>query len=141
MWIVNFSRLATRRTSGEEEILASKSICRSVNETAPAGRVGRRERMLQAIGEPKMVDTQRPAPVAHLCQQGHQHLPGLRRLYGMEESIENITVSYFRHAAQGWRKEADPYLLGSGGRRQELDCREAQEPIEKSLLRHQGLAW
>ena len=76
------------------------------------------ERMLKAIGEPEdHRHAQRPAPVAHLRQQGDQGLPAFAEFYGMEDSIEQV-VSYFRHAAQGWKKKQILYLLGpvGGGR-------------------------
>jgi serine protein kinase len=60
------------------------------------------------------VDTARSAPVAHLCQQGHQGLPAFKEFYGMEEVIEQV-VSYFRHAAGLEEKKQILYLLGPVG--------------------------
>ena len=72
--------------------------------------------MLQAIGEPELVDTRLdPRRSRIFSNKMIKIYPAFRDFYGMEESIENI-VSYFRHAAQGLEeKKQILYLLGPVG--------------------------
>jgi len=74
------------------------------------------ERMLQAIGEPELVDTRLDPRLSRIFSNKMIKIyPAFRDFYGMEESIENI-VSYFRHAAQGLEeKKQILYLLGPVG--------------------------
>jgi serine protein kinase len=74
------------------------------------------ERMLQAIGEPELVDTRLDPRLSRIFSNKMIKIyPAFRDFYGMEEAIENI-VSYFRHAAQGLEeKKQILYLLGPVG--------------------------
>jgi serine protein kinase len=74
------------------------------------------ERMLQAIGQPELVDTRLDPRLSRIFSNKMIKIyPAFRDFYGMEESIENI-VSYFRHAAQGLEeKKQILYLLGPVG--------------------------
>ncbi|WP_374246975.1 PrkA family serine protein kinase [Zoogloea sp.] len=74
------------------------------------------ERMLQAIGEPELVDTRLDPRLSRIFSNKMIKIyPAFRDFYGMEESIENI-VSYFRHAGQGLEeKKQILYLLGPVG--------------------------
>jgi len=74
------------------------------------------ERMLEAIGEPEMVDTRTDHRLSRIfANKILRRYPAFRDLYGMEEVIEQI-VSYFRHAAQGLEeKKQILYLLGPVG--------------------------
>ncbi|MCK2088519.1 PrkA family serine protein kinase [Thauera aromatica] len=74
------------------------------------------ERMLDAIGEPELVDTRLDPRLSRIFSNKILKLyPAFRDFYGMEEVIENI-VSYFRHAAQGLEeKKQILYLLGPVG--------------------------
>ena len=74
------------------------------------------ERMLQAIGEPELVDTRLDPRLSRIFSNKIIRLyPAFRDFYGMEEAIEKI-VSYFRHAAQGLEeKKQILYLLGPVG--------------------------
>jgi len=74
------------------------------------------ERLLQAIGEPELVDTRLDPRLSRIFSNKMIKIyPAFRDFYGMEESIENI-VSYFRHAAQGLEeKKQILYLLGPVG--------------------------
>jgi hypothetical protein len=100
------------------------------------------ERMLKAIGEPKMVGhAERPAPLRIFANKVIKIYPAFAEFYGMEDAIEQV-VSYFRHAAQGPRREeADPLSARPGRRRQELD-RRAPEDADGAgaVLRDQGIA-
>jgi len=74
------------------------------------------ERMLDAIGEPELVDTARDPRLSRIfSNKVIKRYPAFSEFYGMEEAIENI-VSYFRHAAQGLEeKKQILYLLGPVG--------------------------
>ena len=74
------------------------------------------ERMLQAIGEPEMVDTATDLRLSRIFSNKLiKRYPAFAEFYGMEDAIEQI-VSYFRHAAQGLEeKKQILYLLGPVG--------------------------
>ncbi|MDA8094466.1 MAG: PrkA family serine protein kinase [Betaproteobacteria bacterium] len=74
------------------------------------------ERMLEAIGEPQLVDTHLDARLSRIFSNKVIKIyPAFKDFYGMEEAIEQI-VSYFRHAAQGLEeKKQILYLLGPVG--------------------------
>jgi len=74
------------------------------------------ERMLDAIGEPEVVDTALDPRLSRIfSNKVIKRYPAFSEFYGMEEAIENI-VSYFRHAAQGLEeKKQILYLLGPVG--------------------------
>jgi serine protein kinase len=84
--------------------------------TTPLAYATAAERMLQAIGEPELVDTRLDPRLSRIFSNKMIKIyPAFRDFYGMEESIENI-VSYFRHAAQGLEeKKQILYLLGPVG--------------------------
>ena len=74
------------------------------------------ERMLQAIGEPQMVDTRHDPRLSRIFANKVIKLyPAFEEFYGMEDAIEQV-VSYFRHAAQGLEERKQIlYLLGPVG--------------------------
>ena len=74
------------------------------------------ERMLDAIGEPQMVDTRNDPRLSRIfANKVIKIYPAFQEFYGMEEAIEQV-VSYFRHAAQGLEeKKQILYLLGPVG--------------------------
>ncbi|SEG72430.1 PrkA family serine protein kinase [Marinobacterium lutimaris] len=74
------------------------------------------ERMLQAIGEPELIDTSLESRMSRIfSNKVIKRYPAFHEFYGMEEAIEAI-VSYFRHAAQGLEeKKQILYLLGPVG--------------------------
>ena len=74
------------------------------------------ERMLDAIGEPKLVDTKLDERLSRIYSNKLiKRYPAFEEFYGMEETIEQI-VSYFKHAAQGLEeKKQILYLLGPVG--------------------------
>src|SRR6266849_4558975 len=82
----------------------------------PAMMAGAAERLLQAIGEPKMVDTsldQRHGRI--FMNRTIKVYPAFSDFFGMEETIERI-VGFFRHAAQGLEERKQVlYLLGPVG--------------------------
>ncbi|MEM9494880.1 MAG: PrkA family serine protein kinase [Pseudomonadota bacterium] len=74
------------------------------------------ERMVNAIGEPEMVDTSRDPRLSRIFfNRTIRHYPAFDGFFGMEDTIERI-VSYFRHAAQGLEEKRQIiYLLGPVG--------------------------
>ena len=74
------------------------------------------ERMLEAIGEPEVIDTARDPRLSRIFSNKLiKRYPTFEEFYGMEEAIEQI-VSYFKHAAQGLEeKKQILYLLGPVG--------------------------
>ncbi len=74
------------------------------------------ERLLQAIGEPEMIDTARDPRLSRIFSNKLiKRYPAFSEFYGMEDAIEQI-VSYFRHSAQGLEeKKQILYLLGPVG--------------------------
>ena len=74
------------------------------------------ERMLQAIGEPKTIDTSKDPRLSRIFSNKIiKQYPSFSEFYGMEEPVEQI-VSYFKHAAQGLEeKKQILYLLGPVG--------------------------
>jgi len=74
------------------------------------------ERMLEAIGEPELLDTRHDSRLSRIfANKVIKIYPAFREFYGMEEVIEQV-VSYFRHAAQGLEERKQVlYLLGPVG--------------------------
>jgi serine protein kinase len=74
------------------------------------------ERMLEAIGEPELIDTRHDSRLSRIfANKVIKIYPAFREFYGMEEVIEQV-VSYFRHAAQGLEERKQVlYLLGPVG--------------------------
>ena len=74
------------------------------------------ERMLDAIGEPELVDTRNDPRLSRLfSNRVIRRYPAFREFYGMEEPIAQI-VAYFKHAAQGLEERKQVlYLLGPVG--------------------------
>jgi serine protein kinase len=74
------------------------------------------ERMLMAIGEPKIVNTSRDPRLSRIFSNRKIKVyETFNDFYGMEQTIENV-VAYFRHAAQGLEEAKQIlYLLGPVG--------------------------
>jgi len=74
------------------------------------------ERMLEAIGEPKIIETKLDERLSRIYSNKIiKRYPAFEEFYGMEETIEQI-VSFFKHAAQGLEeKKQILYLLGPVG--------------------------
>ncbi|NJO32641.1 MAG: PrkA family serine protein kinase [Rhodospirillales bacterium] len=74
------------------------------------------ERMLKAIGEPKMVNTADDSRLGRIfMNRTIKVYPAFGDFYGLEETIERI-VGFFRHAAQGLEERKQIlYLLGPVG--------------------------
>jgi len=74
------------------------------------------ERMLQAIGEPELVDTRNDQRLSRIfANRIIKRYPAFAEFYGMEDAIAQI-VSFFKHAAQGLEERKQIlYLLGPVG--------------------------
>ena len=93
------------------------------------------ERMLEAIGQPQLVDTSADERLGRIfMNRTIKVYPTFQEFYGLEETIERI-VSYFRHAAQGLEERKQIlYLLGPvGGGKSSLAER------LKELMEHQPI--
>ncbi|WP_075323360.1 PrkA family serine protein kinase [Acidithiobacillus albertensis] len=74
------------------------------------------ERMLAAIGEPQVIDTQADPRLSRIFMNRKLlTYPAFNDFYGIEDVVENL-VAYFRHAAQGLEERKQIlYLLGPVG--------------------------
>ncbi len=103
-----FTSFQARYESTREEEMSIQEyldLCKS----DPMAYATSAERLLQAIGEPELVDTRLDPRLSRIFSNKMIKIyPAFRDFYGMEESIENI-VSYFRHAAV-WRKRNKSFI-------------------------------
>ncbi|MDL2193860.1 PrkA family serine protein kinase [Shewanella algae] len=74
------------------------------------------ERLLNAIGEPEVVDTSKNQVLSRIFSNRLiSRYPAFKDFYGMEDAIEQI-VSYLKHSAQGLEESKQIlYLLGPVG--------------------------
>src|SRR4029450_3795478 len=110
--ISNFAARFERNREEELTIEEYLAECKS----NPIAYATAAERMLKAIGEPKMVDTRNDPRLSRIfANKLIKIYPAFAEFYGMEDAIEQV-VSYFRHAAQGLEeKKQILYLLGPVG--------------------------
>lgn len=100
------------------------------------------ERMLEAIGEPTVVDTSKDDRLSRIFQNKTiKTYESFKDFYGMEDTIESI-VSFFKHAAQGLEEKKQVlYLLGPvGGGKSSLAERikKLAEELPVYVLTHNG---
>lgn len=90
------------------------------------------ERMLDAIGEPELVDTSKDPRLSRIfSNKVIKRYPAFDEFYGMEEAIEHI-VSYFKHSAQGLEEKKQLlYLLGPVGGGKSSLAEKLKQLIEK----------
>ncbi len=110
-----FARYQSRYEVAQQEELSIQEyldLCR----TDQGAYASVAERMLQAIGEPELIDTRLEPRLSRIfANKMIKIYPAFKDFYGMEEVIENI-VAYIRHAAQGLEeKKQILYLLGPVG--------------------------
>ena len=84
--------------------------------TTPLAYATAAERILAAIGEPRVVDTSKDDRLSRIFMNRTIKIyPAFEEFYGMEETIERV-VGYFKHAAQGLEeKKQILYLMGPVG--------------------------
>lgn len=93
------------------------------------------ERMLEAIGEPEVIDTKNDERLSRIYSNKKiKRYPAFAEFYGMEETIEKI-VSFFKHAAQGLEeKKQILYLLGPVGGGKSSLAERLKQLMEKSHI-------
>ena len=108
----SYARSFEQRREAEMSLQDFLSLCRD----DPMTYASAHERLLAAIGEPKMVDTSKDARLGRVfMNRTVRFYPAFAEFYGMEETIERI-VAFFRHAAQGLEERKQIiYLLGPVG--------------------------
>jgi serine protein kinase len=100
-------------TQGEEmELDEYLELCRK----DPSAYATAAERMLEAIGEPELVDTRNDPRLARIFgNRVIRRYPAFSEFFGMEDAIDQI-VAFFKHAAQGLEERKQIlYLLGPVG--------------------------
>lgn len=110
-----FDRYQDRYIAKQEDELTLEEYLHLCKED-PTAYANAAERMLMAIGEPKVLDSSKDSRQSRIFSNKLvKCYPAFKDFYGMEEAIENI-VSYFRHAAQGLEERKQIlYLLGPVG--------------------------
>jgi serine protein kinase len=108
----SYARSFEQRREAEMSVQDFLSLCRD----DPMVYASAHERLLAAIGQPKMVDTSKDARLGRIfMNRTVRFYPAFAEFYGMEETIERI-VAFFRHAAQGLEERKQIlYLLGPVG--------------------------
>ncbi len=108
----SYARSFEQRREAEMSLQDFLSLCRD----DPMAYATAHERLLAAIGEPKMVDTSKDSRLGRIfMNRTVRFYPAFAEFYGMEETIERI-VAFFRHAAQGLEERKQIlYLLGPVG--------------------------
>lgn len=93
------------------------------------------ERMLNAIGEPEIIDTKLDERLSRIySNRVIKRYPAFSEFYGMEDTIEQI-VSFFKHAAQGLEeKKQILYLLGPVGGGKSSLAERLKQLMEKSYI-------
>jgi len=110
-----FERQLERYKQTQEELLSLQDYLHLCKQDRSVY-VNAAERLLLAIGEPKLVDTREDPRLSRIFSNKVLKLyPAFPEFFGMEETIEQI-VSYLKHAAQGLEeKKQILYLLGPVG--------------------------
>src|SRR5579863_604367 len=108
--------LFSRLYEGEKETEMSLEDYLKSCAREPMAYASAAERMLAAIGEPRLIDTSTDTRMGRIFMNRTIRIyPAFEDFYGMEETIERI-VGYFRHAAQGLEERKQVlYLLGPVG--------------------------
>ena len=108
----SYARSFEQRREAEMSLQDYLTLCRD----EPLTYATAHERLLAAIGEPRMVDTSKDARLGRIfMNRTVRFYPAFAEFYGMEETIERI-VAFFRHAAQGLEERKQIlYLLGPVG--------------------------
>ena len=93
------------------------------------------ERMLEAIGEPTIVDTKLDERLSRIySNKVIKRYPAFNEFFGMEDTIEQI-VSFFKHAAQGLEeKKQILYLLGPVGGGKSSLAERLKQLMERSTM-------
>jgi serine protein kinase len=108
----DFARTFEARRDADMSVAEYLEACRA----DPGMYASAPERILKAIGEPRVVDTAKDPRLGRIfLNRTIRVYPAFSEFYGMEETIERI-VGFFRHAAQGLEERKQIlYLLGPVG--------------------------
>ncbi|HUK07236.1 MAG TPA: PrkA family serine protein kinase [Stellaceae bacterium] len=108
--------LFSRLYEGEKETEMSLEDYLKSCAREPMAYASAAERMLAAIGEPRLIDTSTDTRMGRIFMNRTIRVyPAFEDFHGMEETIERI-VAFFRHAAQGLEERKQVlYLLGPVG--------------------------
>lgn len=112
MGLINKLKEQYKGTAQELTVSEFLKLCKKDE----SGYISSAERLLKAIGSPKMVDTKDDPRLSRIHQNKKIKVyPAFSEFYGMEQVIENI-VSFFKHAAQGLEESKQIlYLMGPVG--------------------------
>jgi serine protein kinase len=129
-----FDLYVERYATQKQAVLDLKSYLEGCRED-PMMYASAAERMMAAIGEPKIVDTSRDERLGRIfMNRSVKVYPNFSDFYGLEETIERI-VSYFRHAAQGLEERKQIlYLLGPVGGGKSSLAERLKELMEKEPI-------
>ncbi|MCP5326017.1 MAG: PrkA family serine protein kinase [Oceanospirillaceae bacterium] len=110
-----FNHVQDRYQSTQEEVMSLQEYLELCKKDKGAY-ASASERMLQAIGEPEVIDTAQDPRLSRIFSNKIiKRYPAFNEFFGMEDAVEQI-VSYFRHAAQGLEERKQIlYLLGPVG--------------------------
>ncbi|MDW6003695.1 PrkA family serine protein kinase [Vibrio mangrovi] len=110
-----FDHFQARYEAAKEEELSLQDFLKLCKEDKSAY-ANAAERLLLAIGEPKVIDTSKDPRLSRIfSNRVIARYDTFKDFYGMEDSIEQI-VSYLKHAAQGLEERKQIlYLLGPVG--------------------------
>src|ERR671921_251641 len=108
----DYARSFEARREADMSVAEYLEACR----TDPGMYASAPERILKAIGEPRVVDTAKDPRLGRIfLNRTIRIYPAFSEFFGMEETIERI-VGFFRHAAQGLEERKQIlYLLGPVG--------------------------
>ncbi|PKY10766.1 PrkA family serine protein kinase [Acidithiobacillus marinus] len=100
----------------QQEVTLSLDAYLNLCAKEPMAYASAAERMLAAIGEPQVLDTQADPRLSRIFMNRKLlTYPAFKDFYGIEDVVENL-VAYFRHAAQGLEERKQIlYLLGPVG--------------------------
>jgi len=103
--------------------------------TEPMAYASAAERLLDAIGKPKKVDTAKDPRLSRIhFNRTINVYPSFSDFYGMEDTIERL-VGYFRHSAQGLEeKKQILYLLGPVGSAKSSLAERLKELMEQNPI-------
>ncbi|WP_062269930.1 PrkA family serine protein kinase [Endozoicomonas arenosclerae] len=126
-----FEHYQQRYDSTQEEEMSLQAFL-DLCKKEPSCYASAAERILEAIGEPEIVDTSRDPRLSRIFSNKLiKRYPAFDEFYGMEEAIEQI-VSYFQYAAQGLEeKKQILYLLGPVGGGKSSLAEKLKELVEK----------
>ena len=127
-----FSQLTSSFIERSAEHLLSLEDYLELCKNDPSAYDSAPQRMLKAIGDPKIIDTRTDARMSRIFSNRVIRVyPAFQDFYGMEDTIENI-VSYFRHSAQGLEESKQIlYLLGPVGGGKSSLAEKLKELMEK----------